>query len=321
MRILVTGSEGYIGKPLTAMLTSFGYEVYGFDAQMPIVKNTLLVPFRLKGGCRGDIEDVGSYIKDVRPDAVIHLAALAEVGGSDEKAAEYERVNIGGTAAVLRAMQDVGCRRLLFASSSSVYGNGASLREGDPLDPASVYGKTKRHAEGLIRGYQQAGHVDACNMRFFNVIGAAFGYGDEHGTSVVPKVFEWMLAGEERFPVDGMDLDTPDGTPVRDYVYLGDLCRAILVLLMSDVTGPLNLGSGKGYSVLEVLDVARLVGQRALEPVDVGPRPNDVYMQVANVERAQEVLGWSRVVTFVYAMRTQWEWQSRGGPVGGRSCV
>lgn len=215
MKVLVTGSAGYIGKVVCAGLRMSGYDVVGFDcldAGVPGVPRFV-----------GDIEEIGCFLCEIEPDVVVHLAAKTSVEESFHLSTEYWRVNVKGTEVLVEEMKRAGCQRLLFASSSSVYGGG-NFSEDEFPEPLNVYGETKARGEGLVMG----SGLDVVVMRFFNVVGAAFGYGERRcpETSFVPRLLSFVHEGKV-FPVNGMNCGTPDGTPVRDYVWVGDVAIAI----------------------------------------------------------------------------------------------
>lgn len=298
MRLLVTGSGGYIGSAVCRMMHELGFDVVGLDSELQIEHPWEQV--------QHDVRDIDAISHALRPDAVIHLAALAAVGECDARAAEYRSVNVDGTKAVVAMMRQVGCRRILFASSSSVYGNGLGLTETERPLPASLYGETKLEGETIVMQADTRPVV----MRFFNVIGSAFGSGDYTTTSIVPRLFSWMKwRPDEPFPIDGTHHPTEDGTPVRDYVHLGDICRAMAILVGSNLCGTFNLGTGKATTVAGMMfAVYDVCGVPVPKHVDVGARAHDVHTQTADTRRADSLIPWRAEVRLKDSLISHKNW-------------
>jgi UDP-glucose-4-epimerase GalE len=230
---------------------------------------------------------------------VLHCAARSLVGESITDPALYYRDNVAGGLTLLDAMRAAGARRLVFSSSASVYGEpeAVPVTEDAPLMPISPYGETKRAFEAMLEWYGRAYGLRSISLRYFNAAGATASNGEDHQpeTHLVPNVVAAAL-GRRELVVFGDDYPTPDGTPIRDYIHVADLADAHLLALDATASGEgaeaLNLGSGRGFSVREVLAAAEAV-VGAPVPHRVGPRRvGDPPVLVASSERAQAVLGW-----------------------------
>jgi len=254
---------------------------------------------------RGDIRDVETVRDLIRSNGVttvIHLAASAHVGESIAHPAQYFSNNVSGTVALLEAMLAENVRRMVFASSCSVYGNATSLRigEDDDAHPVSPYGESKLFAERALAWYGRAYDLQSVSLRYFNVAGAdpEADLGEDTATSrrIVPRAFRAAQGMDGSFSVFGTDFETADGTAVRDYVHARDIAeanlRAIEYLEADEPSIVLNLGTGTGLSVRQVIEeVGKALGRRV--PVQESPRRlGDVPYAVADASRAAAVLGW-----------------------------
>lgn len=301
MAVLVTGGAGYIGAHVVRQALAAGLEVVVVDdlstGHAERIHGTPL--HRLDLAVSDSVAALTAIMRASEVDTVIHLAARKRVDESVARPAWYFRENVGGLAHVLEAMQASGADRLVFSSSAAVYGEheGSVVAEDFPTRPASPYGETKLVGEWLVRSAARAWGLRGVSLRYFNVAGAGdLALRDTHGTNLVTQVVA-RLAHGLRPQVFGTDYPTPDGSCVRDFVDVVDVARAHLATLdyldrperAHDV---LNVGTGRGSSVLEVV-----AGLTALAGADVtaehGPRrAGDVVCSVASVDRIAGELGW-----------------------------
>ncbi|MFN3815973.1 UDP-glucose 4-epimerase GalE [Brevundimonas sp.] len=303
-RVLVTGGAGYIGSHTAKALARAGH--------IPIVLDDLsnghAEAVRWGPLVIGDVRDVEAVrrcIHDHAVDSVIHFAGLIEVGRSVREPDAFWDYNLNGVAAVLQAMRASGVSRLVFSSTAAVYGqpeNGSlePLGETLPLLPINPYGDTKLAAERLIAAYARAYGIQATALRYFNACGADpegdLGEAHDPESHLIPLAIEAALGLGPALTVFGGDFPTPDGSCVRDYVHVSDLARAHVLALEAD-PGPdgfaaMNLGTGRGYSVLEVIAaVSRTVG-RATPHAMGARRSGDPASLVADPGRAQRGLRW-----------------------------
>jgi UDP-glucose 4-epimerase len=321
VKILVTGGAGYIGSHTCVVLLEAGHEVTVIDnlcnssaIALERVQELAGRPLRFVQGdvrSRSDLERTfeGGF------DAVIHFAALKAVGESCEQPLAYFDNNIGGTITLMQAMEAHGVDRLVFSSSATVYGepDEVPIRENAPLSVTNPYGRTKLVMEQLIGDWCQARRqASAVLLRYFNPVGAhpsgRIGE-DPRGlpNNLMPYVAQVAVGRRERLSVFGNDYPTPDGTGIRDYLHVMDLAEAHLsaVDFVAARTGceVFNLGTGRGYSVLEVVRAFEVASGRAVTLDIVGRRAGDVAELTADPEKARskDGLGW-RAQRDIHAM-------------------
>ena len=264
MRVLVTGGAGYIGSVIVARLAARGHDVVVYDDLSR--GHAAAVPDGVPL-VRGDVRDaaaVRAALADGGCEAVVHMAALAEVGESVAEPERYFSVNVDGTAAVAEAAAAAGAGRLVFSSTAAVYGapERTPIDEDDALAPANPYGETKLAGERLLQEARSRGELAATALRYFNACGADGARGEDHDpeSHLIPLA---LRAARDGTPIRvfGSDYPTPDGTCVRDYVHVADLADAHIAALeaLPDVQGSFNLGTGTGDSVRAVLDTVETV--------------------------------------------------------------
>ena len=255
-------------------------------------------------------------------DGVLHFAALSLVGESVEQPGRYYRANLEGTLNLLDAMQKTGVPRLVFSSTAAVYGEPEEvpIPEDAPTLPTNPYGGSKLGADQLIGFYTSAHGLSATSLRYFNVAGASGDLGEDHEpeTHLIPLVLKAALGEGENVKIFGTDYPTDDGTAVRDYIHVEDLGRAhLLALEAAGETRPgehhvYNLGNGSGFSVREVIEVAREVTGRAVEAVEAPRRAGDPPVLVASSEKIQAELDWTPEKPELSTMISDsWEWMQR----------
>jgi UDP-glucose 4-epimerase len=313
MRVLVTGGAGYIGSVIVARLTARGHDVVVYDdlfrghaaavpAGVPLV--------------RGDVRDVAAVratIEDGDCEAVVHMAALAEVGESVAEPERYHSVNVEGTAAVVEAAAAAGAGRLVFSSTAAVYGapERTPIEEDDTLAPANPYGETKLAGERLLQRVRERGEIAATALRYFNACGADGACGEDHDpeSHLIPLA---LRAARDGTPIKvfGDDYPTADGTCVRDYVHVADLADAHIAALeaLPRVQGAFNLGTGSGDSVQAVLDAVEIVTALPLAREITPRRAGDPPVLVAGNRRAAERLGWRPRRSLTDAVSDAWAW-------------
>lgn len=319
MRVLVTGGAGYIGSVIVARLTARGHQVVVFDdlsrghapavgAGVPLV--------------RGDIRDVWAVraaLHDGGCDAIVHMAALAEVAESVAEPERYHSVNVDGTAAVLEAAA-AGANRLVFSSTAAVYGDPACTPIGEDaiLAPTNPYGETKLAGERLLEQARSRGAVAATALRYFNACGADGAHGEAHHpeTHLIPLALRAARDGAS-VKVFGDDYPTPDGTCLRDYVHVADLADAHIAALeaLPLVQGAFNLGTGTGDSVRTVLDTVEAVTGMRIAREMAPRRAGDPPILVAGNSHAAARLGWRPTRTLRDAVADAWNWM-RVHPAG-----
>lgn len=328
-RILLTGATGYIASHTWLALQAAGFDVVGvddFSNSSPEVLNRLQ---RLSGQSpvfeRASVCDAAAMhgiFDRHRPDAVVHFAAFKAVGESTAKPLDYYGNNLGGLVTTCQAMREHGCQRMVFSSSATVYGDPASLpiREDFPLSATNPYGQTKLIGETILRdlGAADAQWQTAC-LRYFNPVGAhesgQIGE-DPRGTpnNLMPYVAQVAVGRRARLSVFGNDYSTPDGTGVRDYIHVVDLAEGHVAALQRLLNQPgsltVNLGTGRGYSVLELVAAYAKASGRDIAYDIVARRPGDVASCYADPALARQLLGWQARHDLDRMCADSWRWQT-----------
>jgi UDP-glucose 4-epimerase len=301
VRILVTGGAGYIGSVTTAELMAAGHEVVVVDDLS--TGHADAVPLGAKFHQAG-ITELDDVIGEWAIDAVIHFAAKALVGESVIDPAAYWRNNVVGTLALLDTLRRHRITRIVFSSTSATYGDAREvpITESAPTVPTSPYGASKLAVDSALNDYAPAYGLAAVSLRYFNVAGARIDpsgthQGERHAieTHLIPIALQTAAGEREALEVYGTDYPTPDGTCIRDYIHVVDLADAHIRALSLGESGEhhvINLGSGTGYSVREVIDSVDVTTGRRPVVREVGRRPGDPAITLASNERAAALLGW-----------------------------
>lgn len=316
--ILVTGAAGYIGSVTVELLCARGEQVVALDnlSRGHLAAIPSGIPFYQ--GDIGDRELVALIIAKHDIEACVHFAAFAYVGESVTAPARYFENNVEQGIALLGALVTAGVRRVVFSSSCATYGEPREIpiSEAHPRQPTNPYGWSKLFMERVLTSYDHAYDLKFAALRYFNAAGATEQLGEHHApeTHLIPNI---LLAAQGRVSavsVFGNHYSTPDGTPIRDYIHVADL-GAAHILALDYLRGGgesdfINLGAGRGYSVLEAIETARRVTGRAIE-INIEPaRPGDPSHLVANAEKARTLLGWQPAYPDLASIiRTDWEWR------------
>ena len=299
MRILVTGGAGYIGSVAVAMLIERGYKVTVLDDLSTGHKNSIVEGAKFIEGSILNPIAVEEALEDV--EAVIHFAGKSIVSESVEKPDLYYKENVLGTENLLNTMMKQKVRKIVFSSSASVYGEVSEnpVTENNKTEPINPYGKTKLEVEKLIETYVKENEFSGISLRYFNVAGAynsTIGWlREKHAieTHLIPNILN--STKERPFGIFGTDWVTPDKTCIRDYVHVEDLVEAHIRALDQLNTGKYmvcNLGSGKGYSVKEIINAACVATSREIYSVVKSKREGDPAVLVADISRARLELDW-----------------------------
>ncbi len=338
MRVLVTGGAGYIGSHTLVELLAAGHEalvVDNFANSAPAALDRVArLSNRAFARASLDLRDtaaLGAACRDFRPEAVVHFAGLKAVGESVARPLDYYDNNVTGTLSLLAALGETDCRRIVFSSSATVYGEPHYLPydEAHPLAPTNPYGRTKLMVEQVLGDWAAAGNASgpgasAVLLRYFNPVGAhASGLIGEDPLGIpnnlMPLVCQVAVGRRPALEVFGDDYDTPDGTGVRDYIHVVDLARAHVAALdrAAGVEGAeaINIGTGRGASVLELVRAFEAASGRRI-PYRVAPRrPGDVAVSVADPAKAHRLLDWRAELGLAEMCRSAWDWQERN-PAG-----
>lgn len=328
MRVFVTGGAGYIGSHTLVQLLAAGHDLCVFDNfanSSPVAlarvrqltnRDLLLVEDDIRNP-----EGLTRALVDFRPDAVVHFAGLKAVGESNALPLLYYQTNVGGTANLLAAMDAAECRRIVFSSSATVYGEALYLPfdEEHPIAPTNPYGRTKAMAEGMIADWAAATRgASAVLLRYFNPVGAhesgRIGE-DPHDTpnNLMPFVAQVAVGRRQKLSVFGDDYDTRDGTGERDYIHVSDLAAAHAAALdyAADTQGcdAFNIGTGHGVTVKELLAAYERASGCAI-PFEIATRrPGDVAISYAATGKAERLLGWKAALDIDAMCASSWRWQ------------
>lgn len=319
MSILVLGGAGYIGSHAVDQLINKGYEVIVIDNLQTGHRQSIHEKAKFY---QGDIRDK-KFMQDVFTketiDGVIHFAASSLVGESVEKPLVYFNNNVHGTQITLEVMEEFGVKHIVFSSTAATYGEPKEMPivETMPTNPENPYGESKLMMEKMMKWCDKAYGIRYVALRYFNVAGAKSdaSIGEDHDpeTHLIPIILQTALGQREYLGIYGEDYDTPDGTCIRDYVYIEDLIAAHIAALdylqKGNESNIFNIGSNTGYSVKEMLEAARAVTGKEI-PAKVLPRRlGDPSKLVASSEKAKLVLGWEPQVTDIkQIIKTAWEW-------------
>jgi UDP-glucose 4-epimerase len=326
--ILVTGGTGYVGSHAVVELITAGYEVFVIDnlynSKASVLERIERITGRRPGFMQIDVRDraaLRNLFSRHRFDAVVHFAGLKAAGESVVRPAAYYDSNVSGSVSLLECMAEAGVRTMVFSSSAAVYGKPASvpIREGFPLLPASPYGRSKLMVEEILHDVAAADPAwRVAVLRYFNSVGAhssgLIGE-DPNGApnNLVPRIAQVAAGKLKELPVFGADYPTSDGTGVRDYTHVVDLARAHLAALsaLRERAGVLtvNLGTGRGHSVFEIVRAFKDASGRAVPCLVVERRAGDVAQCYADPGLAREVLGWQARLDVDAVCADTWRWQ------------
>jgi UDP-glucose 4-epimerase len=317
LAVLVVGGAGYIGSHTAHVLQRKGHEVIIYDNLSTGHKN-LAEGFELVVGDMSDAAKLGTLLK--RCDAVMHFAASAYVGDSVKNPKTYFQNNIVNALTLLNAVMESRVRKFIFSSTCAVYGNPAKvpITEDNPRQPVNPYGATKLAFENALEAYNRAYGLRFVSFRYFNAAGAdeAGGIGESHDpeTHLIPLIFQAVQGKRAALEVFGDDYPTPDGTCIRDYIHVNDLAEAHVLgleYLAKPESAALNLGTGQGYSVQEVVaSVERVTGHKV--PTHIGARrAGDPAELVADPSRAEKMLHWKAKRSLEEIIATAWKWAQK----------
>ena len=327
-RVLVTGGAGYIGSHAAVELLAAGHDVFILDnlcnSRVSVIERIERISGRRPGFAQIDVRSRASLrelFSAQRFDAVIHFAGLKAVGESVARPLAYYDNNVSGTVALLECMQEAGVRTIVFSSSATVYGEPPSVRfrEDFPLAPVNPYGHSKRMVEDVLRDLARSDPAwRIALLRYFNPVGAhASGLigEDPNGipNNLMPYIAQVALGRLAELPVYGNDYPTVDGTGVRDYIHVVDLVRGHLAALeaLRGEAGVLtvNLGTGRGHSVLEMVRAFTAASGKPVPYRVVGRRPGDLAEYFADPTLAQQLLGWRAQLGIDAMCADTWRWQ------------
>ncbi|NIA17054.1 MAG: UDP-glucose 4-epimerase GalE [Planctomycetes bacterium] len=320
MKVLVCGGAGYIGSNMTAMLAGHGHEPVVYDnlskGHASAVKNAKLVKAEL-----ADYDTLLKTLKQEKIEAAMHFAAFIEVGESVTEPLKYYENNFCNTLNLLKAMAEAGVEKFVFSSTAAVYGmpETVPITEDLPKQPINPYGSSKWAVERMCHFQSRSGKLRYAALRYFNACGAGGGgtLGEDHHpeSHLIPLIIAAAMGKRENIKIFGTDYPTPDGTCVRDYIHIEDLCGAHLLALkkLQDAREIVyNLGNGKGYSVREVIETVKKVSGKDFKVIEAGRRRGDPAVLTADAAKAINDLGWKiRYPELEKIVATAWQWHNK----------
>jgi UDP-glucose 4-epimerase len=326
--VLVTGAAGYIGSQMVLALVEAGFQVVGIDNLSRGFREAVLAGefVQCDLGCSAGLDDVFSRFEIA---AVMHFAAYAYVGESVAEPVLYYQNNVANTLNLLAAMQRHDVRSLIFSSTCSTFGEPqyVPIDELHPQQPINAYGRSKWMVEQILADLDRAHGLRSICLRYFNASGAdplgRVGIRSVPQTRLIPLVIQVASGRKRDISVFGRDYPTADGTCIRDYIHVSDLCQAHLLALQQLLAGAAsnvyNLGNGQGFSVQQVIDTAQEVTQHAIRVVDGPRRPGDPAILIGDSRKARERLGWNPQFPDLRTIIShEWAWEQKmcGNGVG-----
>lgn len=320
MTILVTGGAGYIGSVTTELLRGRGEQVVVLDNLSRGHRQAVASNIPIYEGDVGDTALVSRIAQEHKIDACIHFAAFAYVGESVSDPLTYYENNVAQGIRLLGALVHSGVRHLVFSSTCATYGEPqrTPIDESHPQLPTNPYGWSKLFLERIMTDYDRAYQLKSVALRYFNAAGASQQFGEHHDpeTHLIPLVLKAARGELDHVAVFGSDYPTSDGTCVRDYIHVCDLAEAHVLSLQYLRAGndsiAINLGNGRGFSVLDVVKEAREITDREIKIEMQGRRPGDPSHLVADSSRARSVLGWRPQHPELNSIiGSAWQWHSK----------
>ena len=300
MRVLVTGGAGYIGSVVTEQLVKDDHEVVVYDSLYKGHREAVVAGARFVQADLRDHETLTRTLREMKCEAVIHMAADSLVGESYANPAKYYDNNVATGLVLLNAMRDAGVQQMVFSSTAAVYGEPEKqpIEETDPTNPTNPYGETKLSFERAMHWYDRAHGFRYASLRYFNAAGATEKCGELHEpeTHLIPIALQVAAGKRTHLDIFGDDYPTEDGTCIRDYIHVVDLARAHIMALnvLSEGSRIYNLGcGGAGYSVRQVIDTAREVTRKEIATKIAARRAGDPAVLIASSDKIKRELGWN----------------------------
>ena len=317
MRVLVTGGAGYIGSVVADELLQAGHQVVVFDNLSRGHRQAVPEDAELVVGDLADRAALDQLLQSREIDAVMHFAALIEAGESMKAPEKFFRNNTANALTLIEAMLAAGVKRFVFSSTAALFGNPerTPIEEDDPVHPTNAYGESKLLVERMLAWFHQIHGLRYASLRYFNAAGASRpdrGEAHQPETHLIPRILAVALGRAQHVNIFGADYPTPDGTCVRDYIHVSDLARAHLLALNALENHSVmtyNLGSGHGFSVRQVVEVARTVTGHPIPVIESPRRAGDPAVLVASSEKIRRELGWQpRFPDLKTIVESAWQW-------------
>jgi len=319
MRVLVVGGAGYIGSHMVKMLLGAGHTVITLDNLSSGHRDAVLGGSFVEGDL-ADTECLNRVFEQHKPEAVMHFASYIQVGESVRKPDIYYRNNVTNTLNLLDAMLKFEVKKFIFSSTAAVFGEPdyVPIDEAHPNRPLNPYGRSKWMIEQVLADYDKAFDLRSVCLRYFNAAGAdpegQLGERHDPETHLIPLILQAASGRRDNIQVFGRDYDTPDGTCIRDYIHIVDLCSAHLAALeylnQGGVSDRFNLGNGSGFSVQEVIDAVQNVSGKQVTVLNGPRREGDPARLVADAKRARSILAWQPTYTALDTIVSHaWQWE------------
>jgi UDP-glucose 4-epimerase len=324
--ILVTGGAGYIGSQTNLALLEKGYKTVIFDNLVYGYQDFVPSESIFYRGDLSNSKEINQVFKEIKIDGVIHFAAYAYVGESVENPRKYYENNVVGSLNLLNAMLDNKINNLVFSSTCATYGipDKVPISENEKQKPINPYGYTKLVVENIMKDYSHAFGLNSIALRYFNACGGDPDgrVGESHNpeTHLIPLILEVANGKRDKIKIFGQDYNTPDGTCVRDYIHTMDLASAHILALEKLMKLELdekyfdyfNLGTGKGFSVKEIIASVEKITGKTINKEVVARRSGDPDVLVADNTKAKEILGWQTQYSDIdNVIATAWEWEKQ----------
>lgn len=316
--ILVTGGAGYIGSHTVKMLINEGHKVLVIDNLSRGFKEAVHPDASFENADLLDYNSIEKVINKYEIDSVIHFAAFAYVGESCENPQLYYTNNVVGSFNLIKALNAKGIKKLVFSSTCSTYGNPVHIpiSEEETTKPINPYAKTKLMIENILEDFHTAYGFNYVALRYFNAAGCSedgdIGESHKPETHIIPLVLQSMTDSDKQLKVFGNDYDTPDGTCIRDYIHVNDLAdahiRSLKYLNQENIPNVINLGTGNGNSVLDIINTSENITDKKANYVINPRRPGDPAVLVAENNKAKKVLGWQPKYSLNKIIETAWKW-------------
>lgn len=313
MKVLVTGGAGYIGSVCVEELVKAGHEVEIIDNLVEGFREAVVPQAKLHVGCLSHRDWVFEKLRSIQPQAVIHFAALAKVGESMVQPEKYFANNVSAGLNLVDACVDSSVKKIVFSSTCATYGipTYVPLNEEHPQNPINPYGESKLMFEKVLRWYHEIHGLQYVAFRYFNAAGSGENRGQSHRemSHLIPNVLQVALGQKDHCKVLGTDYPTPDGTCIRDYIHICDLASAHIKAIESESTGCFNLGTGRGYSVREVIQTCEKVTGQSIACVEQARRAGDPPELVADPSKAQNTFSWkAQCSALEEIIASAWKW-------------
>jgi UDP-glucose 4-epimerase len=316
MHIFVTGGAGYIGSICSEELVDAGHQVTIFDNLTEGHRAALEPRAKFIEGDLSNRDQIFQAISSAKPDAVMHFAANALVGESMTNPSKYFRNNVAAGINLLDAAVENGVKKFVFSSTCATYGTPEKvpMDERLPQKPINPYGQSKVMFEQILNWYGQIHGLIYTNLRYFNAAGASEKFGEDHRieTHLIPNVLKVALGQKDKVEIYGDKYATPDGTCIRDFIHIRDLAAAHMLALGRDASTSYNLGSGEGFSVKQVIDIARKITGHPIPAVTKPARAGDPPRLVASSHKITSEMGWRpKFARLQPIIESAWAWHQK----------